>query len=145
MEAQDLPAAPVTLPPRTEVVIEVPRGGFVKRDVDGRVDYVSPLPCPFNYGSVPGTLAADGAPIDAVVPGERLAAGCRLELPVVGWVDFIDAGVDDPKWVCSREPLTHLEARVVAAFFRAYGPIKGALNRIRGISGRTACRGVHLG
>ena len=25
---------------------------------------VSPLPCPWNYGSVPGTQAADGAPVD---------------------------------------------------------------------------------
>jgi inorganic pyrophosphatase len=40
-------------PPEIEVVIEVPRGSFLKRGSTGHVDFISPLPCPFNYGSVP--------------------------------------------------------------------------------------------
>jgi hypothetical protein len=39
-------------PPEVEVLIEIPRGSFVKRGSTGHVDFVSPLPCPFNYGSV---------------------------------------------------------------------------------------------
>jgi inorganic pyrophosphatase len=39
--------------PELDVVIEIPRGSFLKRGSTGRVDFVSPLPCPFNYGSVP--------------------------------------------------------------------------------------------
>ena len=37
-------AAPIEL----EVVIEIPRGSFLKRGSDGQVDFVSPFPCPFN-------------------------------------------------------------------------------------------------
>ena len=42
-----------SVPPEVEVVIEIPRGSFLKRGSTGHVDFVSPLPCPFNYGSVP--------------------------------------------------------------------------------------------
>jgi hypothetical protein len=31
-----------------KVVIEVPRGSFLKRGWSGKVDFVSPCPCPFN-------------------------------------------------------------------------------------------------
>ena len=51
----------LTEPPVVEVVIEVPRGSFLKRGSTGRVDFISPLPCPFNYGSVPGYIGLDGA------------------------------------------------------------------------------------
>ena len=40
-------------PPEVEVVIEVPRGSFLKRGSTGQIDFISPLPCPYNYGSVP--------------------------------------------------------------------------------------------
>ena len=43
-------------PPEIEVVIEIPRGSFLKRGSTGHIDFVSPLPCPFNYGSVPSDL-----------------------------------------------------------------------------------------
>jgi inorganic pyrophosphatase len=53
-------AAPVgnasSEPPEVEVVIEVPRGSFLKRGASGRIDFVSPLPRPFNYGAVPTLL-----------------------------------------------------------------------------------------
>jgi inorganic pyrophosphatase len=37
-------SAPLRLPPRVTVIIEVPRGGVVKRRGDGSLDFVSPLP-----------------------------------------------------------------------------------------------------
>ena len=46
-------------PPELEVVIEIPRGSFLKRGSSGRIDFVSPLPCPFNYGSAPAWLGLD--------------------------------------------------------------------------------------
>jgi hypothetical protein len=55
--------------PEVEVVIEVPRGGFVKRDRHGQVVFVSPLPCPYNYGSVPTHLGLEGDLLDAIVLG----------------------------------------------------------------------------
>jgi inorganic pyrophosphatase len=61
-----------------DVLIEVPRGSFVKRGSTGVVDFVSPLPCPFNYGSVPQYLGLEGDLLDAVVlgPRSRSAAAC---------------------------------------------------------------------
>jgi inorganic pyrophosphatase len=34
--------------PELEVVIEIPRGSFLKRGSSGQIDFVSPLPCPYN-------------------------------------------------------------------------------------------------
>jgi len=52
--------------PEVDVVIEIPRGSFLKRGSTGHVDFISPLPCPFNYGSVPSYLGREGDLLDAV-------------------------------------------------------------------------------
>lgn len=118
--------APSSAPPATlRVRIEVPRGAFVKPGHDGRgVDLVSPLPSPFNYGSVPGTHGPDGDPWDAVVLGPRLARGTEVELPVRGRVWFRDGGVDDPKWVVGERPLRTRDKILLVGFFGAYGGLK---------------------
>jgi inorganic pyrophosphatase len=126
-----------------EVVIDVPRGSFIKRDDEGKVDYVSPLPCPFNYGSVPGTLSGDGDRLDALVLGPRLAQGARVRVPVRALVRFLDAGDNDPKYVCSARPLSRRERALVAVFFSAYAYLKGALNLARGKHGPTRYGGLH--
>jgi inorganic pyrophosphatase len=58
-------------PPEVEVVIEVPRGSFLKRGSTGHVDFVSPLPCPFDYGSAPVYLGLEGDLLDALVLRHR--------------------------------------------------------------------------
>ena len=123
-------------------MIEVPLGGFIKRTDDGRIDYVSPFRSPFNYGSVPDTLSGDGDRLDAVVLGPKRARGERVQLPVVAMVRFVDAGADDPKFVCSPEPLTPAERRTVVGFFRRYAHLKGLLNRVRGKAGPTRYDGL---
>lgn len=125
------------------VVIDVPRGSFIKLDDQGRVDYVSPVPCPFNYGSVPGTVSGDGDRLDALVIGPRLAKGARVRVQVRACVDFTDAGASDPKYVCSASPLTHQQLTMVATFFRRYAYLKRALNALRGKRGPTRFGGVH--
>ncbi|MEM6992102.1 MAG: inorganic diphosphatase [Myxococcota bacterium] len=122
---------------RARVVIEVPRGGFIKRKGDGRVDFVSPLPCPYNYGSIPGVVASDGDELDALVLGPRLRAGTVIVVPVRDVVRFVDAGVEDPKVVCSAEPLTHAQRRGVERFFTVYAWFKRGLLRARGGSDPT--------
>jgi inorganic pyrophosphatase len=124
-----------------EVTIEVPRGSFVKRRDDGGVDYVSPFPSPFNYGSVPGTVSGDGDRLDALVLGPALPRGAVVKRPVVACVRFVDAGEPDPKFVCSDTPLTPGQRRLVAGFFRRYAFLKGMLNRVRGKRGRTLYEG----
>lgn len=127
--------------PELEVVIEIPRGGFVKRGSTGQVDFVSPLPCPFNYGSVPHLLGREGDLLDAVVLGPRLPRGARTAVPAWGAVVLTDRGMSDDKLVCSREPLTADERRWVLRFFRFYALCKGLLNRWRRRPGRNACDG----
>ncbi len=106
------------------VAIEVPRLSFVKRRPDGRVHFVSPLPTLFNYGSVVGTLAADGDPLDALVLGSRLRCGVRVRRTVQGVVDFVDQGLPDPKLVLATAPLSWGQRRQIESFFRLYAYAK---------------------
>src|SRR4051812_1615570 len=125
-----------------EAIIEQPRGAFVKRRADGRIDFVSPLPYPYNYGSLPGTTGGDGDPIDAIVLGPRLAAGTRVSLPIVAEVDFIDEGRVDTKLVLSPTSLSARQRRGLAAFFTCYALAKRGLARLRGRRGEIAFRGL---
>jgi inorganic pyrophosphatase len=120
---------------RPRVMIEVPRGSFVKRRPDGSRDFVAPLPCPYNYGSVLDTLAPDGDPFDAIVLGARLERGEIVTLPVRAVMGFVDAGVPDPKLVCAAAPLTEEQKSGIARFFRFYARFKRVVNLMRG-SGR---------
>jgi inorganic pyrophosphatase len=119
-------------PDELEVVIDVPRFGFVKHKDDGSIDFVSPLPCPFNYGSVPDTLSGDGDREDAIVLGPRLAAGSQLVVPVRARVAFIDRGLPDGKWICSHVPLSDLDRSRLRRFFALYARAKQLLYLLRG-------------
>jgi inorganic pyrophosphatase len=129
------------LSPLQRVRIEVPRWSFVKRKADGRVDVISPLPCPYNYGCIEDIVAADGDGLDALVLGPRLAAGVLVETVVRAVYGFRDAGVEDPKLVCSAAPLTAAERRGIERFFWAYAWFKRGIHRARGESGTTAALG----
>jgi len=130
-------AAPLEI----DVVIEIPRGSFLKRGSTGHVDFVSPFPCPFNYGSVPDYLGLDGDLLDAVVLGPRLRMGTRLKVPAWGAVTLIDRGMADDKLICSRHPLSTRQRRGVLRFFRFYARCKALLNWWRQRTGRNACDG----
>jgi inorganic pyrophosphatase len=124
-----------------EVVIEVPRGSFLKRGSTGRVDFISPLPCPFNYGSVPEYVGLEGDLLDAVVLGPRLPLGTRLRVPAWGAIVLTDRGMSDDKLICSKEPLSPRERRNVLRFFHLYARCKALLNLYRRRPGRNACDG----
>jgi inorganic pyrophosphatase len=130
------------LPDESEVVIEVPKGGFIKRRDDGSLDFVSPAPCPFNYGSVPDTRSGDGDRLDALVLGPRLARGARVRVKVVARVRFTDAGQDDPKLVCSDRPLGRVDRAIIAGFFALYARAKALINFLRGKDGPTRYAGL---
>jgi inorganic pyrophosphatase len=127
--------------PEVEVVIEIPRGSFLKRGSTGHVDFVSPLPCPFNYGAVPTLLGLEGDLLDVVVLGRRLPLGTRLRVPAWGAVVQRDRGMVDHKLICAVEPLDDTARRSVLRFFRFYARSKGILNFLRGRPGRNACEG----
>jgi inorganic pyrophosphatase len=124
-----------------EVVIEVPRGSFLKRGSTGRVDFISPLPCPFNYGSVPKYLGLEGDLLDALVLGPRLPFGTRLRVRAWGAVTLTDRGMVDDKLICSDHPVNASERRQVLRFFHFYAKCKALLNFFRRRPGRNACEG----
>ena len=134
------------LPADVEVHIEIPRFGFVKREAGGRVDFVSPIPCPFNYGCVPGDVAPDGDPPDAIVLGRRLPRNTRVRVPVVGVVRFTEGDLQDDKLICSFRPPTAADLRSIGAFFALYARVKTAAARVVG-GGPTPTRflGVEIG
>lgn len=123
------------------VRIEVPRWSHRKISPTGEVDFVSPLPCPVNYGSVLDSIADDGDPLDAVLLGPRLEYGALVDVQVRGLLRFIDAGAYDPKLVCAAQPLTVAQRRALAAYFVFYAAVKRVLHRARGTRGRTAYEG----
>jgi len=127
--------------PEVEVVIEIPRGSFLKRGSTGHVDFISPLPCPFNYGAVPTLVGLEGDLLDAVVLGPRLAVGARVQVRAWRAIAQMDRGMVDHKLICSTELLTERERRDVLRFFRFYARAKGLLNVLRGQWGRNACEG----
>ncbi len=127
--------------PELDVVIEVPRGSFIKRGSTGHVDFISPLPCPFNYGSVPSYVGLEGDLLDAVVLGRRLPLGTQVRVKAWGAVILTDRGMSDDKLICSDNPITPLQRRQVLRFFHFYARCKGLLNAWRRRPGRNACEG----
>lgn len=125
------------LPDHVFMVVEAPRFSFAKPTPTGGIDFVSPLPCPFNYGCVPTLPSGDGDALDAVLLGPRRSAGTRLEVPVRGVVRFDDAGQVDDKLICALHRPNPSEWALVRWFFRVYGPAKRGINRWRGRSGST--------
>ena len=122
-------------------MIEVPRGSFLKRGSTGRVDFVSPLPCPFNYGCVPVYVGMEGDLLDALVLGPRLPLGACLRVKAWGAITLTDRGMQDDKLVCSERPPTPSQLRGVLRFFHFYAKCKALLNFWRGRPGRNACEG----
>jgi inorganic pyrophosphatase len=124
-----------------DVTIEIPRGSFRKVGSTGRLDFLSPVPCPFNYGSVRGRIGLEGDLLDAVVLGPRLPAGTRVRAFAFGAVRLQDRGLYDDKLICSTMPLDAAGGRharrLALAFFRVYGWAKGLLNLWRGRPGPT--------
>jgi len=129
------------LVPELDIVIEVPRGSFLKRGSTGHVDSISPLPCPFNYGSVPAYVGLEGDLLDALVLGPRLRFGTRVRARAWGAVILTDRGMSDDKLVCSDHPVSLVERRNVLRFFHFYAKCKGLLNAWRRRPGRNACEG----
>jgi len=133
--------ARAALGPALDVVIEVPRWSFVKRGSSGSLDFISPLPCPFNYGAVPTLLGLEGDLLDAVVLGKRIAYGTRLRVIAWGAVSLTDRGLSDDKLICSEHAPSDQECGEVLRFFHFYAKCKGMLNLWRRCPGRNSCDG----
>ena len=128
-------------PPSVEVVIEIPRGSFLRRGGDGHVAFVSPIPCPYNYGSIHQYIGGEGDFLDAIVLGPRLAEGSRVLVNAYGAVGLSERSMYDDKLICAAQPINSDDRRKVLLFFRLYAFCKGLLNMIRGKGGRSRCAG----
>ena len=58
-----------------------------------------------------------------------------------GAVVLTDRGMTDDKLICSHEPLSPNQRRMVLRFFHFYAKCKGLLNFLRRRPGRNACDG----
>ncbi len=125
------------------VIVEVPRGACLKRDAQGRIDLISPVPAPFNYGRIEGLLGGDGEPLDAVILGPRHPRGTCLTLPVRGVVYFVDGSSRDDKWVCAAKPLKRRDVALVKSFFRVYAFAKRIRDRLSGKPATSRFDGWH--
>lgn len=123
-------------PPSVEVVIEVSRGSFIKRGSRGQFDFLSPLPCPYNYGSVDQYIGGDGDYLDALVLGPRLARGSRVRVRALGAVGMSEREIYEDKLVCATRSVSAAERRSVLLFLRWYARCKSLLNAMRGKAGR---------
>ena len=109
------------------ILIETPRGAFVKRNEQGQIDYVSPLPSPFHYGSLLGLMGGDGDPMDAIWFGESPTDGIAKGI-VIGVVRFLDKGEVDDKWILTNgRALSRSELWCLHHFFRVYARLKNLL------------------
>ena len=123
------------------VIIETPKGAFIKRNEHGTIDLISPVPCPFNYGRLDGFWGEDGDPLDAIVLGTTREYQERCRLPIVGRVLFIDDGLKDHKLLLSNRPPSRWEQRQLRSFFHFYALIK----RLTNFKRKSDCRTEFLG
>ena len=124
-----------------EVVIEIPRGSFLKRGLSEKVDFLSPFPCPFNYGAIHEYVGGDDDLLDAVVLGPRLPRGKKVKILAQGAVGITDRGIYDDKLICSDRPIGPLCRQSVLIFFHFYAFSKRLLNLYRRRPGATYCNG----
>ena len=127
--------------PRFDVVIEIPRGSFLKRGWDGNIDFISPVPCPFNYGAIHDYVGCDGDLLDAVVLGQRMSRGTTVNVIAHEAIGLTDRGMYDDKLICSAGMLKACKKRSILLFFHFYALSKRMLNFYRGRSGGTYCNG----
>ena len=122
-------------------IIEIPSGGTVKyeRDAEGYIFVdrflAMPVAYPANYGSIDGTLAGDGDPLDILVYSrEPIIPGARIKVRPIGILRMVDGGEDDQKIIAvpvskvdpdyekikSVADLPAGASERLAAFFRVY-------------------------
>jgi inorganic pyrophosphatase len=97
------------------VVIEIPQGSAVKYEIDKEsgavvVDRIlfTPTAYPAAYGFIPGTLAEDGDPADALVliPAQ-LVPGAVVRARPIGMLNMEDEAGRDTKLICVPHDKIH--------------------------------------
>lgn len=142
---------PADAPDEAVLRVEIPAGGFTKyeSDAEGRIfvdRFLSmPMAYPANYGSMPGTQAGDGDPLDALVLTRApLYPGVLIRFRPVGVLRMVDGGDADDKiigvpaddvdpayaGVRTLDDLPTMERARIEAFFRVYKDLPAGGNRV---------------
>ena len=123
------------------VTIEIPRWSFAKyamtEDGEGKVEFISPLPCPFNYGFIAGERGGDDLPLDAIVMGPRRPRGSSDSIEVRAVIHFVDNDEVDDKLVCATAVLKQWEVALLRVGFPVYVVMKRFVNWCKRKRGRT--------
>lgn len=126
------------------IIIETPRGSFVKRNEEGGVDYISPFPSPFHYGRLEKFAGGDGDPMDAIWFGSHLSSD-RIAGVVIGVVRFKDTGDVDDKWILTDgRPLTRSQVVGLKLFFTGYAALKNGLELFRNRAMNSSLLGIEF-
>jgi inorganic pyrophosphatase len=139
-------------PEVVRVIVEIPKNSANKIEYDGalgvfRLDRAlySPMHYPGDYGFIPGTLAGDGDPLDALVLVEQPSfPGCMIEVRPVGVLNLVDNEETDQKVIAvpTRNPrydqvhtidqlFPHIR-RELEHFFTIYKELEGKKTRMQG-------------
>jgi len=97
------------------VVIEIPQGSSVKYEVDKASGAImvdrflfTPMAYPAAYGFIPGTLADDGDPADALVlTPTTVVPGAVIRSRPIGLLRMADEAGEDEKIVCVPHDKIH--------------------------------------
>jgi inorganic pyrophosphatase len=97
------------------VVIEIPQGSQVKYEIDKDSGAIvvdrflfTPMSYPAAYGFIPGTLAADGDPADALVlVPVGVVPGAVIRCRPIGVLHMQDEAGDDEKIICVPHDKVH--------------------------------------
>jgi inorganic pyrophosphatase len=150
------------VPERIHVLVEIPKGSQNKYEFDHelgilKLDRVlfSPLHYPGDYGFVPGTLAEDGDPLDALVLVTHATyPGTLIEARPIGMLEMIDGGAPDDKLLCvpvhdvrfdTMREVTDIQQPIlneIAHFFQVYKELEGKKVEIAGWKDRKAAEDV---
>lgn len=103
------------VPNDINVVIEIPQGSQVKYEVDKDSGAIvvdrflfTPMAYPAAYGFIPGTLAADGDPADALVlTPAQVVPGAVIRARPIGMLQMEDESGQDEKIVCVPHDKIH--------------------------------------
>jgi inorganic pyrophosphatase len=142
------------------MIVEIPRNSVNKYEYDAKLGVFrldralySPIHYPGDYGFIPGTLAADGDPMDVLaLVDEPSYPGILMAVRPVGLLEMWDQGAADEKILAvpNRNPrfdqirdiaevFPHT-LREIEHFFNIYKELEGKITEIRGWrSAKEAC------
>ncbi|MBW6451193.1 MAG: inorganic diphosphatase [DPANN group archaeon] len=111
-----------------KVTIEITKGSFIKSSITPtktKLEFISPIPIPFNYGFINDTQSGDSEALDIIIFGEKLKRGSKLDISASGIILFKDNNVKDYKIIASTDKKNKTYRKIITyLFFKLYATIK---------------------